>query len=166
LNSGPAFSEVIEIYKEIREKVYARGWKDQAEVYANQIKMYQEKLEKHQKLLEVEAQKIQREKDIEEMQKARKKEVKPFKPEKIMELEAEKEEEMLVDKAMNLIGEIEKEVKSYELSIKKDILVYSSPYEKAMSNYEKARELFQKVGWNDEANRLINTIKFYKDKKI
>ena len=164
LESTP-YSKVIEIYKEIREKVYARGWKDQAEVYANQIKMYQEKLEKHQKLLEVEAQKIQREKDIEEMQKAGKKEVKPFKPEKIMELEAEKEEDMLVDKAMNLIGEIEKEVKSYELSIKKDILVYSSPYEKAISNYEEARELFQKVGWNDEANRLINTIKFYKDKK-
>ena len=33
------YSEVIEIYKDIREKVYARGWKEQAEVYANQIKI-------------------------------------------------------------------------------------------------------------------------------
>ncbi|MFX1566762.1 MAG: hypothetical protein ACFFCV_00185 [Promethearchaeota archaeon] len=159
------YLEIINIYKEIREKVYARGWKDQAEVYANQIKIYQEKLEKHERLLEVEAQKAQREKELEELQKAGRKEVKPFKPEKLEELKAEKEEDILVDKAMNLIDEAEKDVKSYELSMKKDILAYSSPYEQAISNYEEARELFKKVGWNDEANRLINTINFYKDKK-
>ena len=160
------YAEVIEIYKQIRKKVYARGWKEQAEVFANQIKIYQEKLEKHERLLEVEAQKAQREKELEEMYKIGKKEVKPFKPEKIKEIEAEdKEEDILLDKAMNLIDEAEKAVKSYELSIKKDVLVYQSPYDKAISNYEEARELFQKIGWNDEANRLINTIKFYKEKK-
>ena len=93
-------------------------------------------------------------------------EFKPAKPEKIKELETEdKEEDILLDKAMNLIDETEKDVKSYELSIKKDILVYGSPYIKAISNYEEARELFKKIGWIDEANRLIKTIKFYKDKK-
>jgi len=158
------YQEIMEIYKNLREKVYARGWKDQAEVFANQIKSYQEKLEKHENLLEVEAQKAQREKDIEEMHKVQK-EVKPFKPERIEEFETEKEEDVLLDNAMNLIDETEKEVKSYELNIRKEILVYESPYEKAISNYEQAREIFQKIGWNDEANRLIKTIKFYEDKK-
>ncbi len=160
------YSNVIEIYTQIREKVYARGWRDQAEVFANQIKIYQSKLEKHEKLLKIEAQKTQREKEFGELQKVGKKEIKPAKPEKIKELKTEdKEEDILLDKAMNLIDEAEKDVRSYELSIKKDILVYESPYIKAISNYEEARELFKKIGWNDEANRLIKTIKFYKDKK-
>ncbi|MFW9998632.1 MAG: hypothetical protein ACFE88_00815 [Candidatus Hermodarchaeota archaeon] len=159
------YLEIIEIYKEIRKKVYAWGWKDQAEVYANQIKIYQEKLEKHQKLLEFEVQKVQREKELEELHKLSKREIKPVKPEKIDELEKEKEEDILLDKAMNLIDEAEKEVKHYELSIRKDILIYDSPYEKALSNYKQAIEIFQEIGWNEEANRLINTIKFYMDKK-
>jgi len=160
------YPEIIEIYKQLREKVYAREWKEQSQVYLDQIKIYQKKLEKHEKLLEIEVQKAHREKALEEMHKVGKKEVKPFKPEELKEIEAEdKEESILLDKAMKLIDEAEKAVKSYELSIKKDVLVYQSPYDKAISSYEEARELFQKIGWNDEANRLINTIKFYKDKK-
>ena len=90
----------------------------------------------------------------------------PFRFESIINMKAkDKEEDIQLDKAMNLIDETEKAVKKYELSIKKDILVYESPYNKAISNYEQARELFQKIGWNDEAGRLINTIKFYKEKK-
>jgi len=160
------YPEIIEIYKLLREKVYARGWKEQSQLYLDQIKIYQEKLEKHKKLLEIEVKKAQREKQLAELHKVGVKEVKPVKPEKIKEIEAEdKEEDILLDKAMNLIDEAEKAVKSYEFSIKKDVLVYQSPYDNAISNYEEARKLFQKIGWNDEANRLINTIKFYKEKK-
>ncbi|NVM35114.1 MAG: hypothetical protein HWN81_05930 [Candidatus Lokiarchaeota archaeon] len=160
------YSDVIDLYKHLREKVYAWGWREQSQIYSNQIKIYQDKAEKHKNLLKIEAQKAQREKKLKELQKLGKKEIKPAKPENIKELETEdKEEDILLDKAMNLIDEAEKAVKSYELSIKKDILVYKSPYDKAVSNYEVARDLFKKIGWNEEANRLIKTIKFYKDKK-
>ncbi|UCC18872.1 MAG: hypothetical protein JSV62_12290 [Promethearchaeota archaeon] len=160
------YVEVIDIYKQLREKVYARGWKKQAEIFANQIKIYQEKQEKHEKLLEIEAKKAKREKEIEEMYKDGKKKTITARPERIGEIKAEqKDQDILLDKAMNLIDEAEKTVKSYELSIRKDILVYESPYNNAISNYEQAREIFQKIGWNDEASRLVSTIKFYKDKK-
>ncbi|UCD00618.1 MAG: hypothetical protein JSV23_06935, partial [Promethearchaeota archaeon] len=160
------YPDIIEIYKQLGEKAYTRGWKDQAVIYANQIKIYQKKLEKHEKLLEMEAQKAQREKELSEMLRVGKREVKPYKPEKIKEIEAkDKEEDVIIDNAMNLIDEAEKAVKSYELSIRKDVLVYQSPFDQAISNYKEARELFQKIGWNDEANRLLNTIKFYKEKK-
>ncbi len=160
------YPEITEIYKQIKGKVEERGWIEQSQIYSNQIKIYQDKAEKHEKLLEIEAQKAQREKDHEELQKLGKKEIKPAKPEKIKELEVEdKEEDILLDKAMNLIDDAEKAVKKYELSIKKDVLIYESPYEKAISNYEEARDLFKEIGWNDEANRLIKTINFYKDKK-
>ncbi len=160
------YAEVIESYKQLREKVYAWGWREQAEVYENQIKIYQEKQDKHEKLLEIELKKARREKEIEDLYKVGKKEVIPAKPDKIRELESgQKEEEILLDKAMKLIDDAEKAVKSYELSIRKDILVYESPYDNAISNYEQAQATFQKIGWKEEASRLINTIKFYKDKK-
>jgi len=159
------YSEVIGIYKDIREKVYARGWKSQAEVYANQIKIYQESLAKHLKLLEVEANKEDRQKEIDEMHKM-KADFKPAKPEKIKEIErGNKEEDILLDNAMNLIDEAEKLVKNYEISIKTEVLLYESPYDKAISNYQEAKKIFQKIDWNEEAGRLINTIKFYKEKK-
>jgi len=72
----------------------------------------------------------------------------------------------MTKQAMDLIDEAESEVRSYELSLKKDILIYKSPYEQAILNYEKARKLFQKIGWKDEAHRLMGTINYYKDKKI
>ncbi|MFX0144251.1 MAG: hypothetical protein ACFE9C_09250, partial [Candidatus Hodarchaeota archaeon] len=160
------YPEIIEIYNQIRKELVDRGWMGQSQIYSNQIKIYQEKLDNHEKLLEIEAKKAQRERDIEEMYKLGKKEVISAKKEKIMELEGEeKEEDILLDKAMNLIDDAEKAVKSYELSIRKDILVYESPYDNAISNYEQAREIFQKIGWKEEAGRLINTINFYKDKR-
>ncbi|MFX0040701.1 MAG: hypothetical protein ACFFCY_08055 [Promethearchaeota archaeon] len=160
------YPEIIAIYNQIRNELVERGWIEQSQIYSNQIKIYQEKLDNHEKLLEMEAKKAQREKEIEEMHKLGKREFIPARPEKIKELEAdEKEEDILLDKAMNLIDDAEKAVKSYELSIRKDILVYESPYDNAISNYEQAREIFQKIGWKEEASRLINTINFYKDKK-
>ncbi len=162
----PPYPEIIEIYSQIKDKIIERGWIDQSQIYSNQIKIYQEKLEKHQNLLRVEAKKAKKEIEHEELYKLGKIELKPAKPEKVKELEAEeKEEDQLLDKAMSLIDEAERSVKSYELSIRKDILIYESPYDKAISNYEQAREIFQKIGWNDEASRLINTIKFYREKK-
>ncbi|MFX1358017.1 MAG: hypothetical protein ACFFA8_12135, partial [Promethearchaeota archaeon] len=50
------YEDIIDSYKEIRKKVYARGWKEEAEVYFNQIKLYEEKLEKDKRLRELEAQ--------------------------------------------------------------------------------------------------------------
>ncbi|MBY8985975.1 MAG: hypothetical protein KGD65_12950, partial [Candidatus Lokiarchaeota archaeon] len=159
------YSEVINIYKEIREKVYARGWKEQAEVYANQIKIYQEKLDKHVKLLEIEAKKAERQRQIDDMHKI-KEDSKPVKPDERREIKkGVKEDDILLDNAMNLIDEAEKLVKNYELSIKTDVLLYESPYDKAISNYQEAKKMFQKIGWNDEASRLMNTLRFYQEKK-
>jgi len=158
------YSQVIDIYIEIREKVYARGWKEQAAVYANQVKIYQEKLDKHVILLEVEAKKADRQKEIEDMHKVSE-DFKTAKSKKVKEIEVEiKEEDILLDNAMNLIDKAEKSVKNYELSIKTDVLFYESPYEEAIANYQEAKKLFQKIGWNEEASNLVSTIKFYKEK--
>ena len=89
-------------------------------------------------------------------------------PEELQQNEYEtigNEENIILVKAMNLIDEAEKAVKNYEVRIKTKVLLYKSPYEKVISNYNEAKKLFQEIGWNDEAARLINTIKFYNEKK-
>jgi len=159
------YLEIIEIYRQIQNKLLERGWIEQSQIYFNQIKIYQEKLKKSEILREVEAKKAERQRAVEEMHKV-KVEFKPAKPDKIKEIDAGvKEEDILLDKAMGLIDEAERLVKNYEVSIKTDVLLYESPYEKAIANYNEAKKLFQEIGWNDEAGRLINTIKFYKEKK-
>ncbi|MBY8986973.1 MAG: hypothetical protein KGD61_00840, partial [Candidatus Lokiarchaeota archaeon] len=160
------YLEIAEIYKRIREKVYARGWKDESEIYGNQIKLYQEKNEKDKHLRELEADKIKKQTEFEESLKT----TKETTPPRFQESEAlsshDREIENITEQAMNLIDEAEKEVRSYKLSFKKDILTYKSPYEQAIVNYETARKLFQKIGWKEDARRLMSTINFYKDKKI
>ncbi len=157
---------ISELYQKIREKVYARGWKEEADIYGNQINRYREKYERDKRLRELEAKKVEKQKVFEESFKITK-EVKELKLQEIQAIESkDRESDGLLNEAMALINEAENEVKSYELSLKKDLLHNISPYEKAISNYEKARKLFHKIGWKEEAHRLISTITFYKEKKV
>lgn len=160
------YLKIAELYKKIREKVYARGWKDEADIYGNQINHYRERYERDKRLRELEVRKVEKQKDFEESLKITK-EVKKLKLQEIQAIESkDRENDGLLNEAMDLINKVENEVRSYELSLKKDLLHYKSPYEKAISNYEKARKLFQKIGWKEEAHRLISTITFYKEKKV
>ena len=160
------YLEIVEAYKKIRESVYARGWKDEAEIYGNQILLYQEKFEKDKYLREIEAEKIKKQMEFTEALKTTK-EVKTLRLQELEELSSkDRETADLTKKAMDLIGEAERVVRSYILSLKKDILTYKSPYEQAILNYENARKLFQKIGWKEEAHKLGGTINFYKDKKM
>jgi hypothetical protein len=159
------YDEIVESYKEIRKKVLVRGWQEEAEIYSNQVKLYMEKLEKDKRLRELEAQKVKKQREFEDSLKVSTKLKRDkYKSLKMSEIK-ESETEELLNRAMNYINEAENNVRSYELSMKKDILIYSSPYDDAISNYEKARKIFKDIGWTNEANRLVNTINFYKEKK-
>jgi len=155
------YPQIINIYDDIKAKLLEKGWSEQATIYSNQIKIYKEKLKRSEVLQEVEAKKAERQKGIDDMHKM-KKEFKPVKRDKIEAVVTE--EDLILDEAMKLIDDAERAVKKYELSIKTDVLLYKSPYKNAIANYKKAKDLFQKIGWNDEASQLISTIKFYKEK--
>jgi hypothetical protein len=160
----PPYENAINIYNNIQERLIEKGWKSQAMIYYNQIKVYETKIEKDKKLREIEAQKIIKGKQIEDILKSKVEDTTTIKLQRIQELEGKKEEESLLNKAFNLIDEAERIVKNYELNLKIEVLSLESPYEKAISLYKEARTIFQKNGWDNEASRLINTIKFYKDK--
>ena len=161
----PPYEEIIQIYKNIKTQLLEKNWQEQSRIYSNQIKLYEEKLEKDKKLREIEAQKLVKGQQLEGIIKSKREDT-SHKARKIEELEIrKKEEEELSDRAFELIDNAEKMVKNYELVLKKDPLSRESPYDDVISLYKEARKLFMENGWNDEASRLINTIKFYHDKK-
>jgi len=159
------YPEIIEMYDKIIKVLIDNGRLQEATAYRNSIRLYNEKLEKDKKLRAIEAQKAEKAKEIIAPQVSRQ-ETEDFKAQKMRELEEKKkEEDQMLNIAMTLIDDAEKFVKKYEIALKTDILNQISPYESAISAYKEARKIFQKIGWTDEANRLIETIKFYKDKK-
>jgi hypothetical protein len=157
------YLEISDKYEDLYKQLCQRGWMDEAEVYSNQMKLYREKYEKDLQLRKHELEKLKKQKEFEESLKVKNgigSEIAI-----LQNLEKESESELLFNKAMELITEAESAVRSYELSIKKEILQIESPYDGAISKYLKAQKLFKEIGWGAEANRLETTINFYKDKK-
>jgi len=158
------YPEIIEFYVEIRRKLLEKGWKNQAAIYTSQIKAYQDKFERDKKLREIEAKKKEKQEAFKDFQKVGVEDT-SLKAKQLLEKEEkERKEKELVDQAFKKIDDAEKLVKNYELKIKKDVLLFDSPYEDAISLYKESRKILQECGWKDEAFRLISTIKFYKEK--
>ncbi len=63
LKEESPYRKIIEIYKRIIDIFISKGWKEQALIYADQIKFYQDEWERDKKLRKLEYQKIQRQKD-------------------------------------------------------------------------------------------------------
>ncbi len=160
------YPEIINIYKDVYQNLKEKGWIDQAFVFNSQIQLYEEKLEKDNKLREFEAQKETKSRELMEYLKTQ--DSKAIDESKIKILEAKKrEKEKFFDDGFSLIDRAEKLVKEYELRLKveKNILQFESPYEEAIKLYRQARQIFQDNQWDNEANGLINTINYYKDKQ-
>ena len=90
----PPYEKIIDIYKEIREMLLNKGWKSQAMIYYDQIKLYEGKVENDRRLRETEVQKELKGKQIEEMLKSKKVDTK-IKLQKVQELESKKKEKEL-----------------------------------------------------------------------
>ncbi|MFW9822759.1 MAG: hypothetical protein ACFFE4_07490, partial [Candidatus Thorarchaeota archaeon] len=160
------YLEVIDIYKEIRQKVYARGWMEQSEIYGNQIKIYQGKLDKHVKLLEVEAQKAEKQKEIDEMLKSGK-EI-GIDQKKLKALEIKKGEEEFEKYITGLLDKAAKLDRDYDSALKKAIkkgeILDHTPYPEIIEIYKQIRKDVIEKGWGDHATIFANQIKLYEEK--
>ncbi|MFX1397717.1 MAG: hypothetical protein ACFFAS_11830 [Promethearchaeota archaeon] len=157
------YDKIINIYREIQSLLRERGLEKEALAYHNSIRLYKNKIEKDKKLREIEARKAQKDKEFAEVYK-----VKPIKKQQevITPAPNKAREKDKAEQAMKLIEDAENEIRVYETYLKKDILSVESPFDRIISYYRDARRLFLDINWTEEANRLIKTIKFYKDKKI
>ena len=166
LESTP-YDDVIEIYKSLREKVYARGWKEQAEVFANQIKIYQDKLKNHKKLLEVELQKAQREKAIEDMYKRDK--VSEVDQQKLSSLQKKREEEefeIYITENLNKAEKLEREFDTaMKKAIKKGEVLENTPYSEIIEIYSELKDKLVERGWIDQSQIYSNQVKIYQEKQ-
>jgi len=160
------YLKISETYEDIYRQVYKRGWKEEATLYKNQVVLFREKYEKDNRLRELELEKVKKQNIYEDSLKV-KDDLKTANLQKLQELEEKRsEKDIQLNKAMDLINEAENAVRSYELTIKKDILLLTSPYDDAILKYEQAQKIFKDIEWTDESNRLLTTIKFYKEKKV
>jgi len=159
------YLKISEIYEDIYKQVYKKGWKDEAELYKKQITIFREKCERDNRLRQLELEKLEKQKVYEESLRVGIDE-KEINVQKFQELEGKKStNDVILEEAMNLINEAENAVRSYELTIKKEVLLLTSPYDDAILKYEQAKKKLKEINWIDESNRLIATINFYKEKK-
>ncbi len=159
------YEEIIKNYKEIQDLLRKNNRMREASLYENAIQLYQQKLEQDKRLRETEAQKKQKREELKALQKiengAKESEI-----DKRMILKTtKKEENEQFQQAMRLIEEVEKEIKEYETQRKENILEHETPYERAIEAYKTAQNILRKIGWTDEANRLNDSIIYYKEKK-
>jgi len=167
------YSEIIEIYKHITKLLLKQGWRHQIETFSEQIEIFQKKLERDKKLREVEAKKQEKQKQFDEFHKIQEADqmmavIESLDlEEKILNLEEEKEREnQKAEEIFNIIKDAEQIAKAYENEIKLGkLLDYNSPYDSIIEIYMVAKEKFENIGWEEEANNLINSLNFYLDKK-
>ncbi|MHA1147235.1 MAG: hypothetical protein ACTSR8_03225 [Promethearchaeota archaeon] len=161
------YEKVIKLYKEARKLFQDGGWKHEASKLIATIKLYKDKKESDEKLREVEKQKLEKVKEFKEMQKLKPTIDYNAQKRKLKEIvKKRKKEDKKTEEIFTIINEAEKIAKDYGLTLKSgvDILELECPYERVINIYRDARKRFEEIGWKDEANKLINSIRYYEEK--
>lgn len=158
------YPTVINIYKEIRKMLLIKGWKEEAQIYYNQIKLYEDKLEQDKKLREIEAQK--RERDMAYLKSLKTTKEVSVDLEKMKTIEVKyKEDEIFQQKINDMVTNAERTLKEYELDIRKGNFDAKPPFKKTIEIYSDVREMLIKRGWVDQARVYLNQIEIIKQKQ-
>jgi len=164
LQTESPFDEVIELYKKARKIFIDNKWESEASKLITTIKFYKDKKEKDDKLRALEAKKIAKAETPIIAPEIRTKDKLLAKEKIALEFEKEKKErEESSNEAFEMIDEAEKLAKSYEFKLKEGVFM-DCPYDQIIKIYREARKKFMNIGWEDQANKLISTINYYKEK--
>ncbi|MBN1216929.1 MAG: hypothetical protein JXA99_15995 [Candidatus Lokiarchaeota archaeon] len=164
------YLEIADIYREIIKKLVEKGQISQLETYSKEIEIYKKKYEKDKKLRQIEYEKSSKQQVFEKMQKIEEVDsvqavLQSLETEmRVLNFEEQREEKSKeFDKILELIDQAEKNVKEYKLKIKnQNILKIESPYLGVIKIYEEAINKLTNHGWNDTANKLTESIEYYK----
>ncbi|MGM0469810.1 MAG: hypothetical protein ACQERB_13500 [Promethearchaeati archaeon] len=175
LNHEAPYEKVIELYKEAKEKFQNVGWLREAEKLNESIKYYKKKLEDDNRLKELERQRVKRqeqellaqqklmEKSKEEEQKILQEQEKTILKEREAKKRYEKQKEQafkIIDKALEIAKEYNKKIQ------KENILDIDCPYEEVIRLYKEASKIFKEIGWENEADKMIQSINYYNQKLV
>ena len=69
------------------------------------------------------------------------------------------------EEIFNMISNAERIAKEYEKEIRMDIILHlDCLYEKIIEIYKEVKKRFESIGWKEESNKLIDSIRYYNDK--
>jgi len=175
LNHEAPYEKVIDLYKEARERFQKVGWSREAEKLNESINYYKKKLEDDKKLKQIEQRRLKRQKlellaQQKLMEKSKEEEKKILQEQEksiLKQKEAQKRYEKQKEQAFNIIDKALEMAKEYNKKIQKEnILDIDCPYERVIHLYRQASELFKEIGWENEADKMIQSINYYNQKLI
>ncbi|TFF94929.1 MAG: hypothetical protein EU543_00040 [Promethearchaeota archaeon] len=173
LNHEAPYEKVIELYKEAKEKFQNVGWLREAEKLNDSINYYKKKLEDDNRLKEIEQRRLKRQKletlaQQKAMEKSKEEEQRILQEQErsiLKEKEAQKRYEKQKEQAFNIIDKALEMAKAYNKKIQKEnILDIDCSYEQVINLYKDASKIFQTIGWEIEADKMIQSINYYKQK--
>ncbi len=167
------YKEAEQVYLKTAREFERLGNKNQAEILFNGAKQYQEKNQKDHLLRNIEKRKKnEREKRdnialVDENDEFfnnldKNKNISHYKSilqQKKKDAIKNKQE---IEKIFNELEDITKKIKDYELNIKK--FQKESPYEKAIQDYREFAKKLKKLGWNEESQRILESIQTLQEK--
>jgi len=156
------YEEVINMYVTAKKMLQKIGWIEESQKLSNTISFYESKKLKDENLRAYELQKIEESKttpvlvpkDGHLIQEMRIDELK-----KLKEAKSKESEEIL-----NRLSQAEKMAKDYEIKKKEGILKAESPFKEIIQIYKTAKLDFEKIGWVEQADQLVNSINYYQKK--
>ncbi|MFX1339228.1 MAG: hypothetical protein ACFFDK_11515, partial [Promethearchaeota archaeon] len=175
-NTEPPHQQVIDIYNDIRKELLEKGWKEEATIYTNQIKLTKEKLEKDKLLREIEGQKQKKQLEFEELIKS-KAEDKMLQTDIVSLKGVEErhrkdfEDEIFQKKITEMVNRAEELARKYEFAIRQGKFEEKCPYQDVIDIYTEIKNELIEQGWTDQAIIYTKQINIYlekleKDKKL
>ncbi|MCF2141710.1 MAG: hypothetical protein K9W44_16785 [Candidatus Lokiarchaeota archaeon] len=167
------YKEAEQVYLKMAKEFEKLGDKNQAEILFNGAKQYQEKNQKDHLLRNIEKRKKNERKKIKNIALVDDKDKnfnysdkkKNYSNQKSILQQNKKDaakNKQKIDKIFNEIEEITKKIKDYESNTKK--FQKKSPYEIAIRVYMHSVEKLKNLGWNEESQRIFESIQTLQEK--
>lgn len=158
------YSEIINIYRNIRDELHEYGWNEESLIYANQIKLYKNKLEKDFKLREIEAKKTKQNEESEKTHKFTDNLIQEVQPKGVTNIKQKELDEKFQEEITRMVNQAERLAREYENKLKRGELDAETTYPEVIKIYRKIRKSLLDKGWQETAVIYLNQINIYKEK--
>ncbi len=159
--------KIIMVYQAIQEYLKEQGNLREASLYNTGVEKYKQEIIKDEKIRKIEAEKIKKQEEFESLQRAdaRTKDMLKEREKQFLETEREKKENLAqAEKIFSNIEQANQLAEDYELKVKSGDFSEPSKFLEVIELYETSRAAFKELGWNEEANKLNQSIQYYKEK--
>ncbi|MBY9005163.1 MAG: hypothetical protein KGD63_00210 [Candidatus Lokiarchaeota archaeon] len=163
-NIGCPYQEIINIYRNIRDKLHEYGWNEESLIYADQIKLYKNKLEKDFKLRDIENRKRKQKEKLEKSHRFNDNLIQESQPKISKNIKQKEIDEQFQNEIIKMVNQAENLAREYDNKLKKGDFKAKPIYPEVIKIYRKIRKNLLDKGWLDQATIYLNQINIYKQK--